>query len=359
MKTDSLILNIAIPTFNRADRLKAQLERLLPQLTPEIQLSIYDNASTDQTPEVVKNFNHPDLAYSRSRNNTGGHHNFLRCYEGCQAEWLWILSDDDPITPTAVADLLKLVKNSPYDLICTSTPSWKHFSDMVIDNIAQLNPNEIDAFGWISTSIYRMPVFHPLIWHFNTSMSSPEPHVVMMLKLLETKSGKILLSTTQLIGEIFGAAPRWSTLDFLNMSSQLPAHLHDPHNQKLLAQRVFNNFYSWALIMGKREVKDDAGVRRWQRIQKVVKYTLKSYGAQNPVLDVLFPRVWDQSRGPKKPLNKRLKQLKYTVYFYTFVTILGLTPRRWFLQVFKWIPKPKSGHERMFPEDASETLNVC
>jgi len=359
MKSDTPILTVAIPTFNRAAKLQKQLERVLSQVTPEVQVSVYDNASPDETREIVEKFNHPNLSYSRSQNNTGGHHNFFRCYEGCQTEWLWILSDDDPITETAIADLLKLIKDCPYEVISTSTPAWRHLSDMVIDDISQLNAHEFDTFGWISGNIYRMPVFRPLLWHFNTSMSTPEPHVIIVLKLLEKKLGKALLSTTKLIAEIFGCSPRWSTLDFLNMSCQLPAHLSYPQHQALIAQRVYNNFYTWALVVGKREINDASDVPRWKRIRKVVRHTLLAYGAQHPILDAFFPYKWDHTRGPKKTIRKRLRLLKYSVYYHTLVTLLAYSPDRCFLPIFRWIPKPRLGREWLFPEDGKDKLNVC
>lgn len=39
------ILTIAIPTYNRPDKIQKQVRLLLPQLTPEVKLTIRDNNS--------------------------------------------------------------------------------------------------------------------------------------------------------------------------------------------------------------------------------------------------------------------------------------------------------------------------
>ena len=52
---DSL-LSIGIPTFNRAETLKQAVESLLAQDYPNIELVISDNASTDDTERVCREF---------------------------------------------------------------------------------------------------------------------------------------------------------------------------------------------------------------------------------------------------------------------------------------------------------------
>ena len=47
------MLYVTIPTYNRAACLEHTLDRIIPQLTETAQCVVFDNASTDGTPDVV------------------------------------------------------------------------------------------------------------------------------------------------------------------------------------------------------------------------------------------------------------------------------------------------------------------
>jgi glycosyltransferase involved in cell wall biosynthesis len=76
------ILTIAIPTYNRARKLRDQLQRLVPQLGSRTVCRVYDNASTDETKNVAAQFK--EVVYFCSEFNYGGVRNFLNCYEECE-----------------------------------------------------------------------------------------------------------------------------------------------------------------------------------------------------------------------------------------------------------------------------------
>ena len=345
---NTVLLTIAIPTFNRAAKLQAQLERLLPQLTPEVQVSIYDNASTDSTKEVAQRF--PNLDYSCSPCNSGGTHNFFRGFEGCKTEWLWILSDDDQISPTAVADLLNLLKGCQADFVHTSSPLWQHYNDKTLDSVPDLLYPLFGSLIWISTGIYRISTFRPLFWHYNSGMSTTAPHLLMVLTMLEKKLGKVFFSTTSLVTQLPDPAPRWSTLDFITRISRLPEYLQDQQNQTLLAQCIYNQDFYWAMIIGTRELENTASIRHWQRVRKLVQYHFKTYGAKSPILDFITHQKWKLPNGR----NKMLRISYYTV----LMTLLAGCPSRWFLLFYEWFPKPITGQERMFPKNSKEKLNI-
>ena len=357
MKSDP-ILTIAIPTFNRAAKLQRQLELLIPQLTPEVRLSIYDNASTDGTGEVVAKFNHPNLFYSCSHSNTGGGHNFLRCFDQCQTEWLWMLSDDDPVTPTAITDLIRLVKDCKSDFIHTSAPNWCHHTDRTLQDLSELLFPDVGSLIWISAGLYRIPVFRSLLWHFNASMSTTIPHLVMVLALLENKTGTVLFTRTNVLTEAPEASPRWSTLDFITRLSQVPEYLQNPDNQALTAQCIYNHLYYWALLMGIREVHDRASIQRWQRVRKLAKFTLRAYGAKSPVYDLMFPNPCEVARRRTKRRSKKIRQVVFTIYYNIMIRILSWSPAFLFLSVFKWMPKTQSGWDWMFPKNSKESLDT-
>lgn len=116
------LLSIAIPTYNRAPFLAELLEVLMPQLRhePRAELLVSDNASTDGTAELIGQFEERGLPLRHLRNpeNIGSDANFLQCLHRARGKYVWVLGDDDLLTPRAVEQLLSLLNqaNAPDDL---------------------------------------------------------------------------------------------------------------------------------------------------------------------------------------------------------------------------------------------------
>ena len=122
------LLTVAIPTFNRSHYLRDLLEALEPQLRThaDVELLVSDNASTDDTPALLKNFEQKigaQLRVHRHPQNLGSDENFVFCFEQARAQYVWICGDDDILVPaTAVAPgaldrLLPHLRTTPFDLI--------------------------------------------------------------------------------------------------------------------------------------------------------------------------------------------------------------------------------------------------
>ena len=79
------ILSICIPTYNRADILRNNLEIISEQLnenrTNEVEIIVSDNCSPDITREVAANMQKLGLpiVYNRNAENIGADGNFLKC----------------------------------------------------------------------------------------------------------------------------------------------------------------------------------------------------------------------------------------------------------------------------------------
>ncbi len=97
-------LAICIPTYNRAEYLEKLLIALTAQLTDEVEIVVSDNASTDNTSEVVARY---PVTYIRNKENLGPDRNALVAIEKSRAQYCWILGDDDLITEGAIDVLLQ------------------------------------------------------------------------------------------------------------------------------------------------------------------------------------------------------------------------------------------------------------
>ena len=119
------ILTIAIPTWNRARYLKGLIDQLVVQintfkLEQSIEILISDNASDDNTRQVVDDFikNSSYIVYSRNEKNIGAKSNVLKSMEIASGEYVLLIGDDDRIRNNCLVDILKiLIESKPGVLI--------------------------------------------------------------------------------------------------------------------------------------------------------------------------------------------------------------------------------------------------
>lgn len=104
----SIKLSICIPTYNRAAFIGETLESIFSQSTDEIEIVISDNASIDNTEEIVREYqkNFPRITYFRWSSNQGADRNYLKVIELAKSEYCWLMGSDDALMPGAIDRLL-------------------------------------------------------------------------------------------------------------------------------------------------------------------------------------------------------------------------------------------------------------
>ena len=121
MPNEQPLLTIAIPTYNRSKYLAQLLTVLAPQVSNEsrVELIISDNASSDNTAEVVREFLQSGLKarYIRNLENVGADANILQCFEKATGKYVWILGDDDVVIPDGLPKILDYLFLDDYDLV--------------------------------------------------------------------------------------------------------------------------------------------------------------------------------------------------------------------------------------------------
>ena len=123
--TQPVKLTVGIPTFNRAGWLRESIESVLAQTFTDFRLIVSDNASDDDTPEVVRSFDDDRIHYVRSERNVGSIGNLNRLIALAETEFLVLLPDDDVLYPghlAAAVDVLERFEtvglvHSAFDLI--------------------------------------------------------------------------------------------------------------------------------------------------------------------------------------------------------------------------------------------------
>jgi len=106
-------LSIVIPTYNRAAFLDHSFEAHVPLARlHNIQIFVSDNASTDNTKEVVDKWKneYPLISYYCNETNLGPDDNFERALKYPDTEYVWLLGDTYRIPDGGIEYILDIVK---------------------------------------------------------------------------------------------------------------------------------------------------------------------------------------------------------------------------------------------------------
>ena len=108
--TDLVKLTVGIPTFNRAELLRETIESVLAQTFTDFRLIVSDNASDEDTREVVQTFPDERIEYVRSERNLGAIGNLNRLIELTETQFLMLLPDDDLLYPEHLSSTVEALE---------------------------------------------------------------------------------------------------------------------------------------------------------------------------------------------------------------------------------------------------------
>ena len=126
-KSSQPLLTIAIPTYNRASYLDLCLKRISEEIVGLsedqgrlVKVYVSDNASLDDTPEVIAQYQGRHAgAFETVRNseNIGPDGNIAQCYESATTPYVWILGDDDILLPGGLGMVLEGLMGEEIDML--------------------------------------------------------------------------------------------------------------------------------------------------------------------------------------------------------------------------------------------------
>ena len=109
-------LSICIPTYNRAEILKANLDILLPQCQGlPVEICISNNASTDHTAELLSAY--PGVLVQTRQSNIGIDRNILAALRMAEGRYVLPIGDDETLPPGAIDCILESLREAPDMLI--------------------------------------------------------------------------------------------------------------------------------------------------------------------------------------------------------------------------------------------------
>ena len=104
---------VCIPTYNAAATIKCMVQSVLAQTYQNLIIHISDNASSDNTLEILDSFSDPRLHIHCYENNIGGEGNFNRCIQLSEGEFTAIFHSDDLYEETMIAKQVECLMTDP------------------------------------------------------------------------------------------------------------------------------------------------------------------------------------------------------------------------------------------------------
>ncbi|MEP9365965.1 glycosyltransferase family 2 protein [Xanthobacter sp. VNH20] len=130
--SDQPTLSLCIPTYNRAPFLDYLLRSLARECAFgfSFEIVVSDNASSDETAEVVARHQEAGLAlsYFRQEENKGGLPNLLTAFRRARGRYVMYLADDDLIDVEALGETIAYLLANP-DIRACYTP-WELYDDV-------------------------------------------------------------------------------------------------------------------------------------------------------------------------------------------------------------------------------------
>ncbi len=108
-------VSVGLPTYNRAGELRRAIASVLAQGYQNLELLISDDASTDETEMLCREFAARDrrVCYVRQPVNIGLTANNMFVFDNTYGEFFLLLSDDDWLEPNYVSACLRLMDEHP------------------------------------------------------------------------------------------------------------------------------------------------------------------------------------------------------------------------------------------------------
>lgn len=122
--TDQPIVSIVIPTYNAGRWLGAAVRSALGQTQRNIEVLVFDNASTDDTPALMAKVSDPRCVYVRAEKNVGMAGNITRGIKAARGRYFMVLGADDVLEPEFVATAVARLDAAPSARLLHGRAIW-------------------------------------------------------------------------------------------------------------------------------------------------------------------------------------------------------------------------------------------
>jgi len=115
-------VSIGLPVYNGERYIEDAINSILTQTYTDLELIIVDNASTDRTPRICREYAAKDkrIRYYRNKVNIGAVANFNRAFKFSSGEYFKWAAHDDVLAPEFLAKCIDILDSNPSIVLCHS-----------------------------------------------------------------------------------------------------------------------------------------------------------------------------------------------------------------------------------------------
>lgn len=144
----SFSVTIAVPTYNRPEKLRRALRSIEAQTYKATEVIISDNATPGkEVDKVVYEFRAtiPNIRFIKQEVNVGPVENFFCCLRSSSSDYFMWLADDDEISPGCLKELVHMVETIPN--LASAIPRW-HYSTESPDTFVEMPARSYVSESW-------------------------------------------------------------------------------------------------------------------------------------------------------------------------------------------------------------------
>ena len=114
------LVGLGMPVYNGARFLARTLESILAQTFCDFELVICDNASSDETEQICRDYAARDsrIRYFRNAENIGAHPNYNRSFELARGRYFKFVPHDDVLAPQYLEACVQALEENPEAALC-------------------------------------------------------------------------------------------------------------------------------------------------------------------------------------------------------------------------------------------------
>lgn len=141
--------SVLIPVYNGATHLREAIDSILNQTFTDFELILLDDASPDNSEEIIKSYADSRIRYYRNEKNLGISASRNKLMELARGDYLIIMDDDDISLPHRLSEQVKFMEANPE---ITMTGAWcELFSSKPTKGILNRLKYYFYNLGWVWT----------------------------------------------------------------------------------------------------------------------------------------------------------------------------------------------------------------
>lgn len=113
MSVNNPKISVLIPVYNGAAYLRPSIESILNQTFTDFELLLLDDASTDNSAEIIKSYTDSRIKFFQSEKNLGISAARNKLMDLAQGEYLAVMDHDDLSAPTRLAEQFEFMERNP------------------------------------------------------------------------------------------------------------------------------------------------------------------------------------------------------------------------------------------------------